>query len=121
MTMMLYNKNTGHIYGYFGAPYSTIDDAIEMCFPDSDWNDGYIDDPDYGEVWLDDLETTVLGKGDADKTKYLNFDTGEVWTKEEIRSESDEMSDEKFDEYMDSLLRQGIERTGGIIEMEEIQ
>lgn len=121
MTMMLYNKNNGHIYGYFGTPYPTTNQAILNCFPEVDLSDSYFNDPDHGEIWIDDLETTVLGKGDADKTKYLDFDTGEVWTEDEIRRECNEMTDAEYSEYFESLIRSGIERTGGIIEMEEIK
>lgn len=116
-TMILYNQNTGKIYGYFGTPYPTNDTAIQMCFPNADIHqDETVTDDDENVIYLKDLRTTVVNVNDV---LYLTFDTGEVWEKTEIRTECNEMTDEEFEEYLNSLIRQGLEKTGGIIEMEK--
>ena len=54
--------------------------------------------------------------------KYLVFDTGEVWTEEEIEQAYDQFKEEmkynSFDEYMDHMIQLGKNREGGLIEVE---
>ena len=51
---------------------------------------------------------------------YKDFDTGEYFTKEELEKAYDQLEDEMeyedFDEYLDSMLGQGRQKTGGLIE-----
>lgn len=55
--------------------------------------------------------------------EYKNFDTGEIWTEEEIKKEYEafrcEMEDDFgcFEDYLDHLLDMGRNRTGGLIEI----
>lgn len=64
-------------------------------------------------------------KGEKKMSKmYRNFDTGELWSEEEIKDifeHEDELYEKysSFEEYMDYLLDLGRSRTGGIIEAEE--
>lgn len=55
---------------------------------------------------------------------YMNFDTGEVFTEDELRNlygmYRDEMRHNTFEEYMDYMLLMGRDRTGGLVEMEEV-
>lgn len=55
--------------------------------------------------------------------KYIIFDTGEIWTEDEIKEQlemfKDEMQYDSFDDYMDDMLSRGRQRTGGMIEVEE--
>lgn len=55
--------------------------------------------------------------------KYMVIDTGEIWTEEELKEVfeqfRDEMQYESFEEYMEKMLSQGRQRTGGLIEVEE--
>lgn len=54
---------------------------------------------------------------------YKNFDTGELWTEEEIREEYEaeeslKENHETFEDYLEYLLGLGRQRVGGIIEAE---
>ena len=54
--------------------------------------------------------------------KYMNFDTEEVWTEDEIREVYDgipECIDDypTFENYLEYLLNLGRQKVGGIIEM----
>ena len=54
---------------------------------------------------------------------YQNFDTGEIWTEDEIRKEyeAEESLLEQyptFENYMEHMLSQGRAKTGGIVEIE---
>lgn len=54
--------------------------------------------------------------------KYMNFDTGEIWTEQELKDRYNQIKDEltmSFDDMMDFLLSQGRERKGGLIEVDE--
>ena len=55
--------------------------------------------------------------------KYIIFDTGEIWTEDEIKEQfemfKDEMQYDLFDDYMDDMLSLGRQRIGGMIEIEE--
>lgn len=58
-TMVLRDRKTGEIFGYFGTPYPTFDDAVQMCFDNFDpWNDDYVTTEDEREVSIDSLELT---------------------------------------------------------------
>lgn len=118
-TMILYNASNGNIYGYYGTPYPTKDEAIKLRWPEVDINDDYFEDPEIGEIWLDDIWFEPISKEELEKDLYLILDSGFFWTLEEIRDECRGMSYEEFDEYLDTLIRQGIERTGGVIKMED--
>ena len=55
---------------------------------------------------------------------YRNFDTGEIWTEEEIREAYECESDlqenyETFEEYLEYLLHLGKQAIGGIVEADE--
>jgi hypothetical protein len=116
-TMILYNKNNGAIYGYFGTPYPTIEEAINMCFPEWDigQEESYEDEDHEGEIYLDDLKTDVFD--DVNGKLYLNLWTGDAWEEQEIRNQCSEMTEEEYEEYIDSLIQQGRERIGGLILM----
>lgn len=51
---------------------------------------------------------------------YKEFDTGEVYTLEELEEAFEQFKDEMayttFDEYMEEMLRQGREKVGGLVE-----
>ena len=55
-------------------------------------------------------------------TIYRDFDTNETYTLEELQELYEqynaEMGYESFDDYMDEMLSQGRQRTGGLIEEE---
>lgn len=55
--------------------------------------------------------------------KYMLFDTGEIYTLEEIHAEYDHFRDEMtytdFDDYMDTMLSLGKQKIGGFVEVEE--
>lgn len=58
-------------------------------------------------------------------TIYQNFDTGETFTREEIEKLFNDFRHELkeeyqcFDDYLDELLLQGLNKTGGLIKVEQ--
>lgn len=54
--------------------------------------------------------------------KYMNLDTGEVWTEEEVREAYEDLKGEldynNFEEYLDHLLSLGAQKIGGLVEVE---
>lgn len=57
----------------------------------------------------------------AEIIMYKNFDTGELWTREEIEAEynrSPELAEVHgtFDDYLDFLLDLGKQKVGGVVE-----
>lgn len=61
-------------------------------------------------------------KGESEMKKYMNFDTGEVWTEDELREVYEgipELIDDypAFEDYLEYLLDLGRQKVGGIIEM----
>ena len=55
---------------------------------------------------------------------YKNFDTGELWTEEEIREEynAEEGLAESygtFEDYLEYLLSLGMQKVGGIVEADQ--
>ena len=57
--------------------------------------------------------------------KYMDFDSGEIYTEDEIRKEFEAFKFEfpytygTFEKYMEEMLCYGRQRTGGYIEIEE--
>ena len=55
---------------------------------------------------------------------YRNFDTGEIFTEEEVREAyelfSEETPDETFEIYMERMLEQGRQKTGGLEEIGDV-
>lgn len=54
--------------------------------------------------------------------KYMDFNSGEVWTEEEIKAEyesfKDEMSFSSYEDYLDEMLRLGACKEGGLVEVD---
>ena len=61
-------------------------------------------------------------KGVNAMTAYKNFDTGEIWTREELEHEynlyKEEMRFSDFEEYLEEMLGLGRQKTGGFVEYE---
>lgn len=58
------------------------------------------------------------------KTKYYRlFDTGIIWSEDEVRKAYNNFKDElpyaDFEDYMNEMLRQGHEKVGGLVEVLE--
>ena len=55
--------------------------------------------------------------------KYMNIDTGETYTREELEKElemfKDEMRFDNFEDYLEEYLRLGRERITGFVEIED--
>lgn len=67
------------------------------------------------------FENSRTGKIEPERT-FLNFDTGETWTESEIIEAffSESELSESFrtaDNYIEFLMKQGQEKTGGIVEI----
>lgn len=56
---------------------------------------------------------------------YMNLDTGETYTLEEVKKLyedfQNEMEHDSFEEFLDTMLEMGREKTGGLIEIEQSQ
>ena len=53
--------------------------------------------------------------------KYMNFDTGEIWSKEEIKEAFDQQNtdeSETFENYFEVMLSLGRARRGGFVEID---
>lgn len=54
--------------------------------------------------------------------KYMDFNSGEVWTEEEIKVEyesfKDEMSFLSYEDYFEEMLRLGACKEGGLVEVD---
>ena len=53
--------------------------------------------------------------------KYTNFDTGEIWSKEEIKEAFDQQNtdeNETFEDYFEAMLSLGRARRGGFVEID---
>ncbi len=56
--------------------------------------------------------------------RFFDFDTGETWTEKELleeffRYDGKDENGETIESYLDRALKQGRDRTGGLIELEE--
>ena len=53
--------------------------------------------------------------------KYMNYDTGEIWSKEEIKEEFDQQNtdeNETFENYFEAILSLGRARRGDFVEVD---
>ena len=54
---------------------------------------------------------------------YMDFDTGETYTLEELKTLFDQYNEEMayndFEEFMNDQLAKGLQRVGGLIEIEQ--
>lgn len=79
----------------------------------------YKDDVDEDEADFTDYDT--IDWQNATKV-YMDFDTGNFWSLEELREHYErhahEMSYDGFDGYLEEALNLGIQRVGGLVEVE---
>lgn len=58
--------------------------------------------------------------------KYMDINSGEIWTEEEIKETYEQFKDEmpttfeSFEEYLDFLLKLGREKIGGFVKVEDM-
>ena len=62
----------------------------------------------------------MVHRKDKDMKKYMDFNSGEIWTEEELREAYDdfcsEMPYESYDDYIETMLALGAQKTGGLVE-----
>lgn len=79
----------------------------------------YNDDVDEDEADFIDYDT--IDWQNATKV-YMDFDTGNFWSLEELRERYErhahEMSYDSFDDYLEEALDLGTQRIGGLVEVE---
>ena len=56
--------------------------------------------------------------------KYMDYDTGEIWTEKELldeffRYDGKDENGVSFEDYLEEALKEGQERTGGLIEIDD--
>lgn len=56
--------------------------------------------------------------------KYMDFDSGEIWTLSELEKAFDEQRGElenyeNFEEYFDHMISLGMQKIGGLVEVDE--
>ena len=52
--------------------------------------------------------------------KYMDFNSGEIWTEEEVKEAysdfRDEMQYDSYEDYIEAMLALGAQKTGGLVE-----